>query len=229
MGKITDMQTNQNDINLSYVRNKSKQRKVAKPRLKVENGKDILTLLGPNAHKYRLSQNQKSFQTKGRLTIAAIAAALAIGGFAVASNHIENNSAETQEFLQEDELMNNVEDKILDYVLGDNRENIDNPQVSYSFNNDDGSFTLRVTTGTGDFKDVKYTYSKGNISLDSILNAKEISSLMDNAIDVHFANGASQKQLKDLNESLEKSDNKNFILKDGHIIENKQIDRDEER
>lgn len=228
MGKITDMQTNQNNMNLSYVRNKSKQRKVTKPRLKVENGKDILTLLGPNAHRYRLSQNQKSFQTKGRLTIAAIATALAISGVSV-GNSIKNDVAETQEFLQQDELMNAAENKILDYILGTDRDDIDNPEISYHFDDDDGAFILCVTSGKGDFKDVLYTYSDGGISLDNFLNAKEISSLINNTMEVHFAKNASQKQLQDLNDSLENLENKNFKLKNNHIVEDKEIEYDEER
>ncbi|MBO5478992.1 MAG: hypothetical protein J6A04_04755 [Clostridia bacterium] len=226
MKEISEMQRNQNNINLSYIRDK--QKNLNKPRLKVKNLKDIATLIGPSAKKYRLSPNQRNFQLKGRLTIAAIAAALAIGGISV-GNSISNDTAETQEILQEEELMNAFEDKLLDCVFSTNRNDVDNPEVSYDFDNHDGSTILRVTSGTGDSKKVLFTYSKGGLSFDSLQNAKEISSLINNAMDIHFAKEPSQKQLQNLNESLENLENKNFKLKDKHIVEDKQIELDEER
>lgn len=70
MGKINDMKDNQ-DFNIvsfkKYVKNKENAKK---PVLKINDIKDVATLLGPNAKNYRLSRNLKDLQQKGRKAIA---------------------------------------------------------------------------------------------------------------------------------------------------------------
>jgi hypothetical protein len=226
MGKITNMQTQQNSnngINLSYIRKQN-----TKPKLQIKGFKDLATLVGPTASNYRLTKYQRNFQKGARLTLAAIAASIAIGGAAVGHSISNNNVAETQEVLQQDELMETAENKLLECVFGESLSKVDNPAVSYRYDKHDGSTALIISSGQGDSKKVLFSYSK-ELSLDGFLNAKEISSLIDNTIAVHYEDEASQKQLKALNEAIEKTENKNFKLKDNHIVEDKQIDLSEER
>lgn len=226
MGKIANMQTKQNEkneVNLSYIRKQH-----SKPKLKIKGFKDLATLVGPTASKYNLTKYQRNFQKGARLTLAALAASIAIGGVAVGNTVRNTNVAQAQEVLQQDELMASAESKILDCVFGEDRSNINNPEVSYRYDKHDGSTALIVTSGKEDSKKISYTYSD-SLSLDEVLNAKDISSLIDNAIKVHYAEEPSQKQLEALNKSLENVEDKNFKLKDNHIVEDKQISQEEER
>lgn len=224
MGKITDMQkwknTSRKETDLSYVRNK------AKPRLKINGIKDLATLVGPNAKRYKLTPNQRKFQLNTRTIAALLGAGLLVAGGKYVVNSIGDNVAQTQEILQENELMDIAKDKLLESFFGDELKNIDNPEVSFSTDRSDGSEQLTITSGTDDSKKALYTYSK-NLSFDSTLNPKEISSLIDSMIEINSAHGASSKQLKELNEAIEAASDKNFTFENGHFVEDKELDLDD--
>lgn len=226
MGKIIDMQKNQRNINISYVKEQNTRKRL--PRLKIKGMKDLAKLIGPTSGKYRLSKNQRNFQLVGRTTIAAIAAALAIGTGVTVGSSIHNNAAETQEFFQEDTLLEAAKSKLLDCAFGSNRDDIDYPDVICRFDNNGGTSFLQIISGTNDAKKVAFSYSD-NLSVDKWLNSKEISSLIEQYMDVSLAKEPSQKQLEALNKALEDCEDKNFKLKNGHIVEEKQMEYDEER
>lgn len=224
MGEILNMQKalpNRNGVNLSYVRSK------IKPPMEKKGIKGFLATIAPGASKrYQLDQNQRKVQLYGR-SLAGIALAIGIGIATINGVSMNNTTVETQEMLQQDDLMEIAENKLLECVFGDELQNIDNPDVAY-YVESDGSKTLKITTGSDNSKIVVYTYSK-DLSIDPYVNAKEIVSLMNDTMEVHFSENASKKNLEDLKESIEKTEDKNFKFINGHIVEDKQIENDNER
>lgn len=145
MGKIEKMQNMQDELNISRLKKQN-----LKPKLRITGVKDLATLIGPNAKHYRLSKGQKNFQIKGRLTIAAIAAALAIsGGVSIAhsvnsNKNTNTNAIEAQEILQKDEVLKDFEAMLKQWVFGDDLEDINTPRVNY-IDEEDGHY-LKVTS-----------------------------------------------------------------------------------
>ena len=241
MGKISDMQTNQNDINLSYVRNKSKQRKITKPRLKVRNAKDILTLLGPTSNKYRLSPNQRKFQLGGRLTIAALAAAMAIGT-GVAYNSAKTQNPTVQEMtdineeLSKDDVLGHAEEKLLTFLYKDKLFFKDDAFIKYSHDSEINSDTISV------YKQLKspnaepileFSYTRFNNLSDKLMyptkNSPEITQLLNSMLDIHFAENISQKDLENLNTDISKFDISKFELKENNIVGISETELGDER
>lgn len=225
MGKIIDLQAKlaeRNGVNISYVKNK------LKPPMEKKGIKGFAALIAPGAsNKYKLNQNQRKVQLYGRtiLGIAAAISAVTIGATAFNANSIDNSTAETQEMLQEDNLMEIAENKLLECIFGDELDKIDSPDVVYEVDAA-GMKILRVTSGTDKTEKTLFKYAPELLS-ERCTNAKEIVSLMDDTLDVHH--NASKKNLEDLKESIEKCEDKNFKLKNGHIVEDKQIENDIER
>lgn len=226
MGDIIDLQSELNErngVNLSYVKNK------LKPPMSKKGIKGFASLIAPGANKrYKLDQNQRKVQLAGRtiVGIAALISSLTIGS-AVVSGSISNTTVETQEMLQQNDLMEIAENRLLECVFGDKFDNIDNPNIVYNVESD-GHRVLKVTSGRDDSKEVLFAYDS-NLFSEKFTNAKEIVSLMNDTIDVHFSENASKKKLENLKESIEKSEDKDFKLKNGHIVEDKQIENDNER
>lgn len=223
MGKIERMQNFQNSRDITNTNIYKR-----KPPMNKKGIIGFLTTIGPTAKNYTIDQDQRKVQLYGRVaTFAALLGAglLVVGGKYV-GNSIGDNVAQTQEILQENELMDIAKDKLLESFFGDELKNIDNPEVTCSTDRSDGSKQLTITSGTDDSKTSLYTYSK-NLSLDSTLNPKEISSLIDSMIEVDLAHGASAKQLKELNEAIEAASDKNFTFENGHFVEDKELDLDD--
>jgi hypothetical protein len=191
---------------------------------------------GTNIYKVKQSQNlnkSKSRNTnlkiKGARTIFAFAATLVLGSAVIHHTNI-NGDGTTQETsvqydLQKDELMEEVESKILDCVFGENLSKIDNPEVSYIYDKHDGSSSLIVRQGKDNYQRTVYSYSD-NLSLDGFLNDKNISSLIKDAIDIHYAEDPSQKELESLKTDLDNCNNTKYTLKNGHIVEDKDIEQE---
>lgn len=225
MGKITDAKNRFNNESTEINKHKSKKRNI-------RSFKDYASLLAPNAQKrFSLSPKLRKLQVKGRLTVAAIAAALAIsGGTAIAhnSNSINNeHTIETQVALQSDELLNEAENKLLQYVFGENLENVNNPKVKYIAEKD--GYVIKVTSGKDEYAKIKYLYSE-TLSFDGILNNKQVVKLINNMIDVYRTDTPSQNLLQDLDENLKNLEGKNFKLNDkGYIVEANEKEIDYER
>ena len=226
MGDIIDLQAKlaeRNGVNLSYVKNK------LKPPMTKKGIKGFLAIVAPRAgNRYRLNQNQRKVQLYGR-SLLGIATAIGIGIATVNGVSMNNTTTtETQEMLQEDDLMEIAENKLLECVFGDELDNIDNPNVIYDIDKFDGHKILKITSGTDKTEKTLFTYDSKMFS-DNFTNSKEIVSLMNDTIDVHFSENVSKKKLEDLKESIEKCDDKTFKFKNGHIVEDKQIENDIER
>lgn len=226
MGNIIDLQSKlveRNGVNISYVKNK------LKPPMMKKGIKGFLATVALGAgNRYRLNQNQRKVRLYGR-SLLGIATAIGIGIATVNSVSMNNTTtAETQEMLQEDDLMEIAENRLLECVFGNKLDNIDNPNVIYDIDKSDGHKILKITSGTDQYKKVVFTYDS-KMFLEKFSNAKEIVSLMNDTIDVHFNENASKKNLEDLKESIEKIQDKNFKFINGHIIEDKQIENECER
>ena len=125
MGDINNMRNvvNSNNSVKSYVINKNIKEKQNKPKLRITGVKDLVTLIGPNAKKYKLNTNQRKFQLVSRvgLGIAGIAAAFSIANATINSNvnSIDTNntqySTETQT-LDKDEVLSYAEDKLMTLI-----------------------------------------------------------------------------------------------------------------
>lgn len=187
------------------------------PELKTKGIKGFATLLGPTVGKYRISKDQRNLQIKGRVTLTALATALAISGLTGVAlhNHTSNRTQQTaieqdQETSKKDDVLKNAEDAILKCVFGDDLKNIKNASVDYKFDNHDGSYTVSVYYT--DSNDIAYSYSNDSLSLDKLLNNKDIVSLIDNAIYVHRLDNPSKKALSSLDESTKVVNNKSYKL-----------------
>lgn len=217
MGKIVDAQDRFNNVSIQKNKQSVKKKNI--------NGfKDFASLLAPNAQKrFSLNPNLRNKQIKGRATIAAIAAALAIGGGTAIAHNVNSNdknqSIETQIDLQSDEVLIEAENMLFNCVFGENLNNINNPRVQYSFSNDDGGYTIKVTSGKDDYLKTEYVYSK-TLFIDGILNNKKITKLMDEMISIYYSDAPTQEELQDLNEITEDLKDEKFKLNDkGYIVE----------
>lgn len=229
MGNITNMKKALDDrtnTNLSYIKNK------VKSPMKKKGIRGFVALVAPGASsKYKLNQNQRKVQLYGRtiLGIATAISAITIGATSFKGNSIDNTSiSETQEMLQQDNLIETAENKLLECVFGDNLASIDNSEVVYDIDRSDGHQILKIVSRTNELEKTLFTYDP-NFFSDKFTNSKEIVSLMNDTIDVYFSKNASKKKLESLKESIEKCENKNFKFKNNHIVEDKQIENDNER
>lgn len=231
MGKINDMQKNQTNISIRSIKDKQTE----KPKLKIKGFKDIATLLGPNAKKYRLSKNQRNFQLKGRITIAAIAAAIGISGAALINHHNSvptNNLGQTEMSLQKDTLLSEANEKLFDIVYGTDREEAQY-FVDYDKITDDNSKTLSVGRNIKPSDraleyETQINYSYNNNAL-NFKDAKEIKNLADKMIDIHYSENPSQKDLEKLDEAIEALEDKDFKLDGKNIVPVKEHDTELER
>jgi len=229
MGKINDMQNEQNNMSIKNLKNKQNQ----KPKLRITGWKDIATLLGPNANKkYTLSPNKKSFQLKGRVTIAAIATVLGIGA-AVTFNkpHTppKDNSSQTQEVLDKEALLSQSRHELLDIIFGENRDESDKQfYLKTSRSKDDGSTYVRAIFEDKYGTNVAYTYSNF-FNYSHSKNAEEISNLIDTYMKIYFMENPSQEDLQKLNDALEELEDKNFKLDGKNIVAVDEKEKDFER
>ena len=229
MGKINEMQRNQNNLSIRSIKDKQSE----KPKLKISGFKDIVTLLGTGAKKYKLSKNQRNFQLTGRLTIAAIAATIGISGGAALMNHHNNvptnNSAETQVVLDKNELLSEANEKLFDIVYGTDREEA-NYYVGYKYDTHDNSTKMIVGRqldpigNTFQYRhESGYTYDNGQFNFK---DAKEIKALADIMIDIYYSENPSQKDLEKLDAAIEALEGKGFKLDGGSIVPIKEQDTD---
>lgn len=224
MGKIEGMQNKYNEAN---------NKKLRKEPLDIgkKGIKGFAILFGPEAKKYRLTENQKKFQKGGRFTIATLATALTIGGSASFVNtinpHSSKQNTETTIDLESDTVSKDAENLLKSYIFGEKLDTVENPIVKYIFDKDDGNSALLVTSGKGDNTKIEYQYSK-NLSFDSILNDKKIVELIDSMIEINLSQ-PTQEELQELSEIVENLKDENFKLKGGHIVSANEKETDFER
>lgn len=238
MGKIVDMQKKQDEMNIRGLKKQKLKPKLSKKN--ISGVKYYAELLGPNANKkYTLSHNQRIQQIKGRtgLTIATIAAILTIsGGTAIThstNDEVPVNTIETQAPLQKDDLLHEANNKLFDYTLGAERDNFDNYYVVYQYDTNDDCTTFSIVTEekiSMQNKSVETVFRYSNtLSFDSFKNEKEISSLINDMIEVYNSDNPSKKQLQDLRNSIDNLEGKNFKLEGNRIVAVKEKNNDFER
>lgn len=247
MGEITNMQKNQDNIDLLYVRKKTIENMREKPRLKIRKPKDLLTLIGSGAKAYKLSKNQKQFQTGARLTIAAIAASLVVGGGIAYHNtqtqeptNIESSNTNLDE-LEKNEVLALAEDTLLSIIYSNHpslkeKADINYEHTDYASSNvivdcDTITVSHRISPTAEAFKD--YSYTKQNLLLDNIFSSKkdcpEIIELLNAMIDVYSSENVSQEDLENLNTIISNLDSSKLELKNGHIVGRTEKDLGDER
>lgn len=226
MGKIQNMQQNQNNVNLSYVRNQSK-----KPKLKIDGIKGLATLIGPNSKRYRLSPNQRNFQLKARagLTIASLlAAGLLVAGRSYTPNHQvqETKAIETSidnEFEKED-VMQSAEEKLLNIIYQDDAE-MELSYVDYMRTEDNIEKLVVKQKSTSPYieADKVFQYLKSNDLLDKLIlennNSDIINEFLDMMIDVKNDKNVSQEDLAKLDALTSNIDSKDYKLDGKDIVE----------
>ena len=237
MGKITNMQQKQNKengVNLSYARGQ------VKPRLRVKGIKDIGTLLGPNGGKYRLSKDQRNFQLGGRLTIAAIASALAIAGGVSYANHqpkqdhvVEASSQENM--LTKEDVLSQAEEKLVSFVCPD-ATILGNVDVEYLHDSELQADMILIyqRLNNPNAEPIKrFSYTRYNLledfSLHARENAPEVVRVLNDMISVNMKENPSQHDLYRLMEEVSNWDLSKFELEGNHIVESSQRDLGEER
>lgn len=220
MGKINDYMNKYNRIQQNNERNTN----VKKDKLNIKGVKDVFTLLSPNASKYRLSKNQKKFQIKGRVTIAAIAATLAVSGVTIASNvsSRNNNNAYESQTLQKDAVLEEANSMLKSYIYGDNQEKLDNANVEYNF--DKGGCTSIVVRSD----DISFRYDAGSF-IENSQNNEKINDLLSKMIQIERNDNPSQKDLASLLVLLDDLKNSSFKLQGKHIVASDERDTDLER
>lgn len=229
MGIINDMKDKFNKV--SHQNDKPVPKKNKKKDIK--GFKDYLSLLGPNAQKrFSINTELRKKQMKGRFTMAAFAATLAIsGGVAIHNVNSVSNEQPTQ-FEQDntvydkDTLLSEAENKILDCVYGENNHK-DMSKVYY-YRETPNDFSLNVAhTEKHDIsidKSQDYTYS-GNRK-----NDKRLAKLMKQMVNINAIDNPSQKDLQELNDLLEDVKDIKFKLNDeGVIVEDTEKENDFER
>lgn len=216
MGKIIDMQNYYNNMHKEKLDTKGIKNFYNKLRLVYAPGIQ---------NKYNLTSSQKKFARTVRgasIGIVALASALTIG--ATVTNHVSSNlngkDQYTTEVLNKDDLIEEANNILLKSVFGEDLDNIKNPQIDYLFDDADGSYTLRIK-GNGD---IVYMYTD-SLSLDSLQNNKDITKLIDKLIKMQN-NEPSQKDLQKLSELIDNLEDKTFELKNGNIVEQKEIDNE---
>ncbi|MCI9287740.1 MAG: hypothetical protein HFJ57_07300 [Clostridia bacterium] len=230
MGDINNMRNvvNSNNSVKSYVINKNIKEKQNKPKLRITGVKDLVTLIGPNAKKYKLNTNQRKFQLVSRvgLGIAGIAAAFSIANATINSNvnSIDTNntqySTETQT-LDKDEVLSYAEDKLMTLIYKDNLSSLTSSFVEYSHDDKFNIDKLKIN------KKIKYSetsinnfsYTRYNNPENMYLNRKnhnepEITALLDLMIDIHNNPNPSQEDLASLNDIALKLNLNNLVLTD---------------
>lgn len=237
MGKITNMQQKQNDrnkVNLSYVR------KQIKPPMKKKGIKGLMTLIGPNARKYRLSTDQRNFQLGGRLTIAAIASALAIAGGVSYANHqpkqdhvVEASSQENM--LTKEDVLSQAEEKLVSFVCPD-ATILGSVDVKYLHDSElqaDMIIIYQRLNNPNAEPIKRFSYTRYNLLEDMSLhareNAPEVVRLLNDMINANSKENPSQEDLERLMEELSNWDLSKFELEGNNIVESSQRDFGEER
>lgn len=236
MGKISNMQqkqNNENGVNLSYARNQ------AKPRLKIKGIKDLVTLLGPNGSKYKLSKNQRNFQLKGRITIAAIASALAIAGttaYAVNQSQsapvpvTETNISEMSELTKEG-VLESAEDALLDFIYQNSSSDLKNRAIiKYKHNeklNLDTFIVYDRYQNPNSDPSVRFSYNKHNDTIDKIVsksskNNSEVDKLLDSMIEVYLNKSPSEKDLQGLSDKVSNLDFSQLKFDGKNIVDKSQ-------
>lgn len=225
MGNINSMRDVANsDRNMkSYIKDRAR-----KPRLKIKGIKDIVTLISPNAKRYKLTPNQRNFQLVGRTTIAALAAALTIsGGIAYQNVHSANAnstqySSETQ--LDKDEILSYAENKLMTLICKDNLSNLNLSYVEYShddkFNIDKLEINRKIKYAENSIN--TFSYTRYNNPQDKYLNKKnnnepEITVLLNLMLDIRNNPNPSQEDLETLNDMISKLDLNNLVLAKGNL------------
>lgn len=237
MGKINNMYNNQDEISLKYINRLSE---LAKPKLKIKGIKDIATLIGPNAKNYKITKNQKRFQRNARVSIAVLAASMAIASGTITnmhhSNPVVNNSTDvivnySSKTLSKDVVMENAENKIKELVYGDNFEEnhtIDNISFLYDTDKIENVSSVKLTHTTNLNKYEDFSYSSGSF-LKKSGNAKEIDMLLDKMIEMNDLKDPSNKDLIELNTLTGNLDDLNIKFSNGKLILNQEKDMDEAR
>lgn len=218
MGDINNMRNvvNSNNSVKSYVIHKNIKEKQNKPKLRITGVKDLVTLIGPNAKKYKLNTNQRKFQLVGRvgLGIAGVAAAFSIANAAINSNvnSIDTNntqySTETQT-LDKDEVLSYAENKLMTLIYKDNLSSLASSCVEYShddkFNIDKLKINKKIKyseTSINNFSYTRYNNPENKYLNRKNLNEPEITALLDLMLDIHNNPNPSQEELETLNDII---------------------------
>lgn len=237
MGELESMKLHQHDIK-SYVKNK--QEKMKKPRLKIKTMKDVATLLGPNAKRYHISPNQRNFQLKGRLTIAAIAAALAIGGISAYShtrradtNTVETSNLSASDF-EKNESISDAKEKLLDIIYPDLDSFKENTQIQFIHDDelDTDSIVVYERQKYQMQTQEKFRYTRFNRPEDFMKkdkDCKEISEWLNLVIDAYYNENISKEDLRILDGTTLNIDAKKFKLDNNAILGKSELDKDFER
>lgn len=233
MGNINSMRNVANsDCNMkSYIKDRAR-----KPRLKIKGIKDIVTLISPNAKRYKLTPNQKNFQMVGRTTIAALAAALTIsGGIAYQNVHSANTnnteySSEAQT-LNKDEVLSYAENKLMTLICKDNLSLLDSSYIEYSHNDEFNIDKLEINRKIKYAEDSinNFSYTRYNNPQDKYLNRKnnnepEITALLNLMLDIRNNPNPSQEDLANLNNLTLKLNLNNLVLAKGNLGNSSIID-----
>lgn len=229
MGKIQDLQNNQKNLNLTYIKY-SKQTK-----LQIKGFKDLLTLMGPTAHRYRLSQKQRNFQLAGRMTIAAIASALTISNGAIhIANHLANqNSIQTEASTQmnnseKENIVDYAENKLLVTVFQNRLSLMKDAKIKYSHNDKLNSDTLAIyrdIEGANADSIIDFSYTRYNNPEDQNLNQDEnleINQFCNSMINMHHNEKPSKEELKSLNSMASKLKPLQYNLEGTKLVKNEE-------
>lgn len=223
MGEITNIQKKFNEENF--------EEQTIEKKHNIKGFKDYASLLAPNAEKrFKLDKKLRKAQVNGRVTIAAIATALALGGGGiVASSHTEPTKQEqtvNYEEVKENELIKDASKKLLDCVFGEERSDIEEPYIRFNYDKSDNGYTIKVGYGATNAPKIKFTYSTVKFS-DKLLNNKDVVELMDNMINISYKDELTEKDYQKLSDALEKLEDKNYKLNDkGYIVEENEKDKD---
>lgn len=237
MGEIESMKLHQHDIK-SYVKNKQEKQK--KPRLKIKTMKDVATLLGPNAKRYRISQNQRNFQLKGRLTIAAFAAFAASFAIGEISSYSEahSNIAETSNVLATDfeknESVTDAKEKLLDILYQDLDSFKENTQIKFVHDDelDTDSIVVYERQKYQMQTQEKFRYTRFNRPEDFMKkdkDCKEISEWLNLVLDAYYNENISKEDLRILDSTTLNINGKKFKLDNNAILGKSELAKDTER
>lgn len=178
--------------------------------------------------------DMKNKQNKGRLTIAAIAAAIGISGAALTNGYNSvptNPNNETQVVLDKDALLSEANEKLFDIVYGENR---DEAKYFVRCEYDRHSNATSVSVGRQkapisqalEYKtEIGYTYNNKDSKNNSYFEkASEVQDLLDNIIKIRESENPSQKDLEKLDKAIEALEDKNFELDGKNIVPVKEQD-----
>ncbi len=238
MGKIEDMKNDQNIINLSYVRKKHEEMK--KPKLVIKGYKDLTTLIGPNAKKYRLNRNQKKFQVAGRLTIAAIAAAIGISAAGTIAHNISDVSASSPTAIEtysnmelnKEDVLNDAENTLLEIIYKNSPVLKNSADIRYEkISDEENAYSLKVMQKKYQEPMEDFTYISYDNNLSKMLfpsgNAKQIDEFLDLMVKVHNEDNPSKETLEKLENFCKNLNSLGFNLQGKNIVAEKQQDINE--